>query len=612
MRGGVEAVQATIKRVRQKDHLRQAAAEPLPGQPRQIANGATVRPGAWAPHADGDSGLPPEFPVHVLGMDGDDICVVDALGQLRRVGDSQFGQGKIQSLFGDRQNYLYWAFPRFGRDPENVTGWRAELVREVMYNAAAKRGLFSAVDRVRGRGGWKNRHGQFIWHGGDALWTIRSGRLVAERTGEVGEYFYNRRPPTLDPWPDAVTDSHTPAHDLVTGYRSWNWMRPIDPLLFLGWQANAMLGGALDWRACTFVTGDKAVGKSSLQMLNKALFGPALHATADTTAAGIYQRVGQDSLPVAVDELEADARPARVEAVVQLARLASSGAVMFRGGSDHVGTEFQARNAFFFSSINPPPLAPQDRSRMAILRLSRLDPLSSGDAVPVFNMDAIGPMLLRRLMDQWPNHAALYANYRAALRAGGHDGRGQDTYGTLLACAHMALGDEALEALGYPAEDLSQWADLLPAKGLPEREDANENWLECLVHLLTSRVETWRDGGRQTVGALLDEMDRNAANMDYQIGRGLLDQAGLGIIDRGKRCEGFTLAIPNRSQLLHRLYQGSKWAGNIGAAVWPDALRQGPDGIIITRDNQVKVNGVNVRCTLVDLTKFHAYMKENG
>ncbi|WP_163359483.1 hypothetical protein, partial [Escherichia coli] len=82
-----------------------------------------------------------------------------------------------------------------------------------------------------------------------------------------------------------------------------------------------------------FITGDYGQGKSTLQAIIKEVIGDALHATADTTPAGIYQRVKQDCLPVAVDELEADADNRRAVGVVRLARLAASGGVMYRGGS---------------------------------------------------------------------------------------------------------------------------------------------------------------------------------------------------------------------------------------------------------------------------------------
>lgn len=301
---GQNMVRGVLARSKQKQGLVKIWHDPAPDEPLDCSIGR-LRPGQWDP--DPKTGLPDTgempFPVTVLGKDGDAICLVDTLGQFTTVPPSQFGQGVIQSLFGERQGYLYWAFPRWNKDMQ-VTGWKAEMVREVMYTAAAKRGVFSALDRVRGLGCWKDNQGNLLWHGGDLIWRLEQSKLTAQPAGEHDGFFYTRRPDTLMPWKEPVSWRTCPAREILKGLGTWNWQRKIDPLLFLGWVGSAFLGGALEWRPACFVTGDRAVGKSSLQALTKAIFGNALHATADATAAGIYQRVKQDSLPVAVDELK--------------------------------------------------------------------------------------------------------------------------------------------------------------------------------------------------------------------------------------------------------------------------------------------------------------------
>lgn len=633
---GQSMVRGVLARARQKRDAATVWQDPEPGQRLSCSLGE-IDPGPQTPTrargwtVDPATGLPDTgdmpFPVTVLGKDGDAICLVDTLGQFTTVTPSQFGQGVIQSLFGDRQRYLYWAFPRWNAEME-VTGWKAEMVREIMYTAAAKRGIFSALDRVRGLGCWQDKAGDLVWHAGDYIWRLkrdpRKPLLHSQAAGEFETSFYTRRPDTVTPWPEPVSWSNCPARDILRGLKQWNWRRDTDPLLLLGWIGSAFLGAALEWRPACFVTGDRAVGKSTLQALLRGIFGNALHATADATAAGIYQRVKQDCLPVAVDELEAGGDNKRAKAVFNLARLAASGAVMYRGGADHQGTEFRAQNSFFFSSINIPPLHPQDLSRTAILRLAKLDKSRAAEKPLVVDADTCGPLILRRLFDMWPAYPALRAAYRAALGKGGHDGRGQDTYGTLLACAHMLLGDEGIEEAGYPIEGINEgldrWADLLPAGQLPENENASENWIACLVRLLTSPVSTWRDGGRQTVGALLQEYEeatdphaKAAGDMNFEKARALLQQAGLGLIPPGQRGnDGPILAIPNQSQLVANLFRDTDWAGAGQLGGWADALRQGPESIVMTTKNQVRVNGVNVRCTLIVLKKFHELMERQG
>lgn len=566
--------------------------DPPPGEPRD-----GIKPGGWI--AD-EKGLPPDCPVEPLGMDGDTLYLIDALGQLAAVAPSSMGQAFIQRLFGNRQNYLYWAWPQLSKSGE-VNGWRAEKVREVLYTAAMNRGLWNAVEKVRGLGAWRGVHDELILHCGDHLFVNGEKR----ETGDVDGYFYPRRPKIAGPWSQPVDFTGNPARALFAALRTWNWKRPdVDPLLFLGSIGVGLLGGALTWRPSLFMIGDKAVGKSTLQGLAKLVYGGWLVSSTDTTAAGIYQRVGNGSLPVAIDELEAEADNRRVMAVVKLARLAASGGVMLRGGQDHQGVEFQARSHFLFSAINPPPMAPQDISRMALLSIDKLD-LSQERSEPVFDAD-IGPKILRRLADQWSDFDAYWEGYRRALKAGGHSSRGQDTYGTFLTCAHLMLGDEGMEEAGYRVDDLDGWSETLAAA---EVTDDEENWRNCLDHLLSSRVDVWRNGEQNTVGQLLDAL-KNAHDSfnDAREVRRKLAMVGLGLLDLGNKvaADSHVLAVPNKGPQLSTLFAGTSWGGEGGRGVWSSALRQGPAHVVVSDKtaNKIKVGGVSYRCTLVILKRF--------
>lgn len=560
-----------------------------------------VKPGAW--RQNGELGLPPGCPVVPLGMDGDVLFVVDALGQLAAVPPSGFGINMAQRLFAGRDLYLSWAWPRFGKEG-NVTGFDMNKVRADLYAAGAKKGLWKAVEKVRGLGAWKGRDGRLILHCGEFL--SIEGKLA--RPGEIDGHFYPRRPAIALPSAEPVEHEDNPAPALLALLKSWNWRRPeTDPMLFLGWIGAGFLGGALPWRPSMFLIGDKAVGKSSLQAVVKAVFGDAIVSTPDTTPAGIYQRIGNDALPIAVDELEAEADSRRAVAVVKLARLAASGGLMLRGGQDHNGVEFQARSPFFFSAINPPPLAPQDLSRMAILSIGKLD---TSQPPPVLrDPETIGPRLLRRLADGWWNFDKMYEAYRSALRLGGHDSRGQDTYGIFLTCAHLMLGEDGVEEAGYPIDRYDRWAELLEAASMPERENARENWRACLEHLLTARVDAWRSGRRHSVGGLIEDLLKDGVQPPFiDEVRSQLAQAGLGLVGpRHTAAPGqWLLAIPPNGQALGALFRETPWGGTGGIGSWTDALRQGPPDIIFYDKayNAVRIDGFNKRCTLVALQTF--------
>ncbi|MDP3554843.1 hypothetical protein [Methylocystis sp.] len=629
-------VRAAVTRAARK--IRQAEiVDPEPGAAMRVGE-FEVGPGEW--EAD-IWGMPPNCPVQPLGLDDRTMYLQDELGQFCEIPRKEFGQTLIQSLFGKRQNYLYWAWPSFkerkkvkGPADIEVGGWKPEKVRETLVAAAARHGPFNPVDRVRGLGAWRGRNGELVWNAGATLYRsshakkTRGGGLEYTpcETGLVDGKFYTRRHDILEPWPQEVTSRETPAKALLEALRGWNWERPeVDPVLFLGWLAASLLGGALDWRPAVFVIAGKGTGKSTLQALAETVMGEALVHAADATAASIYQHVRNDSLPVCVDELEAEADNRKAMGVIKQARLAASGGLILRGGANGVGSEFKARSCFFFSAINAPPLDPQDHSRMAILRLRPL--AADVKDPPTIDGDTTGAMMLRRMFDGWAKLPETLRAYQDILRRGRHDKRGQDTFGTLLACAELALGPDAAQELRTPTIETGD-GDWWGA-ALPPPDDMSDNWRQCLEYMLTAPVDDWRAYTQKTVGQLLRDLedlnhalfddrgrpmpeDATAEGLTFTKARNRLQSAGLSLICKGAAApmeDGFLLAVPPNSTALAKLFKDSKWAGAPGIGGWENALRQGPDEVIwkgpaARKHNRLYVNGVQARCLLVKMGAF--------
>lgn len=570
-----------------------ASSGPEPGLP---LNG--IEPGKWEELADAN-GLPPDCPVVPLGILDYTAFFLDRMGQVRAL-PAPYGKGHILGLFLGDANYLTWAWPRIGM--KGVDGFAAEKANGPLIQACARKGIWDGVERIRGRGAWLSGRGDLVIHTGDDLW-LGNRRLQAN---ELEGHVYPARPAIPRPWPERVKASENPTRLLLPLLRTWNWERPeIDPVLLLGWIGAAWLGAALPWRPSVFITGDRATGKSTLQALVKLLFGEALVQAADTSAAGIYQRIGQDCLPVAIDELESEADVRRQKAVLKLARLAASGALMLRGGDRHQGVEFQARSCFLFSSINAPPLEPQDLSRMALLRLRRLRDGASKPLLDTESYALAGSMIFRRLIDEWGRFQQTLNAFQGELAAAGMDGRGQDTFGVLLTCADMMLHEGWDEdRLRWPTAEgeLVPWRDLMKVDTMAEFEDMQENWRLCLDHMLSVPVEAWRHGTRRTVGQVLTEYYRVSEDMTLTHARTLLAQAGLTIVMREEFEDYLSkpwLAVPNQNPLTRTLFEGSKWAGDLGASVWAGALRQAPPDIC--EPGRAKINGVTGRVTLISL-----------
>lgn len=588
------------------------AEDPAPDRSR-----GGIKAGQW-PGAPADI-LPPGCPVIPLGVDGKVSYFIDTLGQLVPVASSEWSKKMLLQLFATQPNYLYWAWPRFAQKTFAINGLEVDDAMQCLIKAAALRGMFSPADRVRGGGAWESKAGDLLWHAGDRIYRVAGSKLEAAAPGEIEGIFYPQRPAGVVPWQEPVDPAKSPVGELLDQLRSWNWERPVlDPLLVIGWLGCAFAGGALPWRPHLVTTGDKGVGKSTLHHLVKEILGASLHSTAETTPAGIYQRVKQDSLPVAIDELEAGADNRRVMALVSLARLASSGAVMYRGGSEHVGVEFQLRNTFFMSAINPPPLEPADRSRLALLNLGKLDPASVRKP-PTVTAELIGRMILRCVMDGWPTYRQQLAYWRGVLHEAGMDSRGQDTWGTLLTMSNLLLGDERMEAAGLPVADPQRLGRLVARATAMERAEATDNWVDCLNHLLGSTIEAWKSGERPTIGHVLEEwegerLSHEAANDRLGlVGLRCRDEEIAGEYDvRGQLKRRHLLVVPvGTTPTLARIYQNSKWS----SGVWSTALKQAPKHIVIRdrRNGQnVKINRTVVRCIFVDLDAFEAWLLDKG
>ena len=588
-------------------------------------DGKPVKPGKWTPNA---FGLPSEkgceCPVQPLGFEGECYHLIDSSGQFRSLTASDFSHAGIQSLFAGCPHYPMWAWPRYGRAPAAKEGepppappiksFEDDAVRQSLFRACDRRGMFSPTDKLRGRGAWPLRGGGLVYHAGEELWICEAGRIKALDTGLLQGHLYARHPSLPAPWPEDITPELNPAGKLLETFRKWNFERPlVDPVLLLGWIGVAFLGAALRWRSAVLLLGDRETGKSTLQKALYDLFGDALYRSGNTTAAGIYQHMAHDARPIAVDEAEPD-ETKKMQGLIELMRVAASGALMQRGGQSGTPIEYQLNSAFLFSAINNPLTSAQDMSRVAVLRLRRLDP--SQERPEPIDADTCGRLLLAQLMRQWPRFEATFGAYRDALRGGGHNNRGQDTYGTLLAAADIMLGPELGDLHGVELSDnLGWWTEHLSADALPEVEDAKPNWRACLEALLTAQVDAWRNGARQTVGKCLYDLaqkspDPNNGNFEYTLdaAKSDLELTGLCLVPAGTVApadDGIVLAIPNAGPQVAKLFSGTPWA----AGSWKDALRQCPTpGVMITdkAKNFRRVAGVQQRCTLVVMSRYDA------
>jgi hypothetical protein len=584
-------------------------------------DGAHVPPIDGAPPSDGErrgKWLPDGCPVTALGTESGVFYFLTTLGELRGLSADKVANKNIIGLFAPDSDYLYDQWPRrklqksidpvTGEQREEwvTTGWRTDDVSIALMDAAATRGVWNAQERVRGRGGWLADDGSLILHVGNHV--LMTGGW--QRPGLYDGKVYPAQPPLARPHPEPVTLADGPGHQLLKYLRTWNWTRPgIDEMLLLGWIVQAMMGAANEWRCLAWITGDKATGKSTLQKLvDWVLDGWLLHVT-NATEAGVRQILGQQSLPVTIDEAEASEDNRKLNALLELARQASSGGTIARGGQNHEGQTFKAVSAFLFSSIYTPPMLPQDRSRMALLELKELE-AGKRDKVGFERAEfrEIGAQLRRIICDRWHAWPHILQAYRDALiDYGAQGGRAADQFGTLLAGAHLVL-----EASLPDEETLQSWGERLDVTQLAETADAIDDKTACLQYLTTSLVSIERGGTQRLVAEWImqamepDQPFYGGDVIDAASRRKAADEAlariGLRVVQNKKGLvPGIRyLAVASMHQGLSRIYESSHWAGRSGAeSVYAQALRRIPGA---ARNVTLRIGGVTQKCTCVPVS----------
>lgn len=573
--------------------------------------------GEHTPEPNPAGAMPDDVPVIPVGKRDNFYFVIDSSGQLRVIKDNEFGRSKILSLF-DRCTWAlreYW--PRLksisdghGGTTAKVVGVRFEDIQELLVALCAdeKRcGIWDPIKYLRGPGAWRGDDGALILHCGMIVWRGGDGgdgpdsRAEAiGRPGRIDRHVYPAAPAILRPAKQAQQsgDRGGPAREVLDCLGTWNWKRgETDAHLLLGWICAAMVAGAIDWRPMCWVTGERNTGKSTVHKVITAIFDDSVVAVTNTSAAGLWQKIGHSSLPVMVDEMEADADNRRAQGVIELARHAASGGVTLRGGADHQATEFKSQNCFLFSSILVPPLRSQDLSRQAILRLGALDLKSVAPVTDKAHWRRVGRGLLRRMCDGWHRWDATVAAYRQALLQSGHDGRGADQWGSLLAAADLALYDGAPDP-----ETLGIWAErVAPSVDNDAGERDQDDHDRCLEFLMSSTPETWRAGLKRPIGSYVAE----AAGMemeelehpDPRQARAVLATVGLKVsMHDGEKF----LAVAKNHQALQAIFRTTYWAGSAGAAgVWGQALERAP-GALRSPAN-LSFSGVRSRAVLVPL-----------
>lgn len=584
-------------------------------------------------------------PVKPLGiasdMSGSIKCFyLDALGQLVGLdANNRHGKNAMIALYGRHSQFLEANWPQWSKPVREydkaakqwvvvkeaqIVGFDQAEASRAHIEECTRRGIFDPSGKIRGRGAHRSDKGNLVLHFGDQILLPEEkadGALRARRyadPGLHGGYVYPAFAPLMRPHHEPVGTDAGAA--VLAQLNSWSYRRQLlDPMLALGAIVASQLGGFLDWRPVMWIVGPRGTGKSTLdgepsksEGFIGHLIGPGRMNTADTSAAAIRQTLKNSTVPVFVDELEPDAPKEKIDALIALARVAAGGAKGHRGGQDQQAHEFTLRSPFWFSSILQPPLQAQDRSRIVTIELKKLrDGLKKPDFFKS-NAASLGARLLRRAIDQVARLDETINAYREALESAGHDARGSNVYGTLLACADLVLYDE------LPDDELvNEWALRCAPANLSEIREAASEEGSCLEQLLTSPVQARGGDERVALGSWVLDAVREAGNgeIDNSPNR-RLQNMGVKLVNatvkgmaEGPDGEAVPqygscnfdprkgpgwLAIAWKHRGLEPVYDATKWRGG----VWKQALGRTEHAI---NGVKVKMNHASANAVLVPL-----------
>lgn len=612
-----------------------------------------AQPGDVGPELDRDDEFPPfppGCPIRVLGNQQDvtgkqTAYYLNFNGQL--VGlemGNRHGKLGLAGLFGPHVGWLEANWGQYSKpvreqdaggrwvivEPSRCVGFDQAKAAMALVVEATRKGIFDPHGRLRGRGAHRHADGRgVVLHCGDKMLVsdhkvdggIKGWRWIDPGLHE--RFVYTAAEPIARPHHEAC-DTRA-AEKLIGLLLTWKWKRPLlDARFVLGAIALGPLGGASEWRSHVWITGGKGTGKSTLNGKDGVIhriFGAGVFRTANTSAAGLRQSLLNSTVPVMLDEIEASKNNDRVQAVIELARIASSGDDLTRGGADHNAQQFTLQSSFWCSSINIPPLEPQDRSRFAICELQPFPAGTPPIDLTKFNFPEIGRHLMRRMVDGWDRFEATRIRFKAALALVGHDPRACDQFGTLLAAADIVINDHETRD-GLPDdEEVNHWAGLCKPQRMTEISESTPDHVACINHITTSMVQARGGDERVALGTwigealnyamapLLDDVKGSHAGKrleqyglklvnaryhpEVQDANGEVRAARWGAVAFNKDEPGF-LAVAGKHQALDSIFRDTTW--NNG--VWKQALSRHPGAI---ESVMVKFGYPSLRAVLVPL-----------
>jgi hypothetical protein len=552
-----------------------------------------------APEVETAVQLPQPCPVVPLGIIGKQLVFFDRSKQVV-IDSTKCDKGDMVLWFGN--NYLEKHFMNTTKSQDR---WNQRAAQFALVEDCQHKGIFNPQGKVLGRGAHRPRADEdaLVLHCGRFVLIGHKGSSKLERhlpgkvrLGDKDVFF-----PAADALPPPADQSATRSEgkELLGHLQAWNFHDEGASFLLLGFVLQGYFCGALSWRSHAWLVAPTGSGKTELQKLIRALHDGWIVEAADATEAGVRSKLGNDTLPVSLDELEKHDDPDKVQKVMNLMKKSSSGDAILRGSADHKGQDFTAQSCFVASSVLHATMRGEDRNRIALLELLPLPERKKGAdpfKAELARWRKLGRRMHRRAVEQFGRFEHTLALYKRMIADHGFDGRWQDTYGTLLACADLALHDFSPDDM-VPEEEaegmdrvFAMVAKVLPMMRLGKSE-ARTDTERAIIHLLSKALPGVAGKPPEPVGSWLSRAVEQVTvqdnpntfasdgDMPNEMARERLKSNGLRVVsyqadEKGKMCirdarvgeiawkEDYLAIAYATNSTLQELWRGTEWAGD--------------------------------------------------
>lgn len=444
------------------------------------------------------------------------------------------------------------------------------MVADALLRASERSGIFDGHTMLRGRGAWKDGK-RTIMHMGPVAYV--DGKPM-HPVDIDSKYIYQAMPDMGAQLGDALSNKE--AYKLFELSSRLSWQNKLSSALLAGWCVIAPLSGILNWRPHIWVTGPSGSGKTTVMndIIGSTTGKTGIRMDGTATEAGIRQTLYQDARPIIFDEAEAEEKrdSERIQKVLDLARISSSGGRVLKGSKDGKAQSFSVRSCFCFSSINTSVKHFADESRISKLILVKDLQENSDDYYSTleneisntFTEEYAAGLLSRSLS----NIDTLQANINSFTKAATKvfkSRRIADQVGTMLAGTYLCHSTNTITP-EQAEEWLSKQADWSDHTTINEKTDPQRLLDKICTHNLI--VATRSGTIRPSIGDLILQASGNSDQREsYTEELAQKELKKIGII---AEFDHFT--ISNASDPIKKILQDTPWHSD-----WGRPLKELPD-----------------------------------